>query len=107
MVFKGRKEKTVGGVKREGLMKNSQGKVVSKRASAHGKKMFRNVKSWLDSVMEARRALLLSGFVCINGRSLQGKALYVKSKALAASKAAGGAAASAADPMVGAPVPVA
>merc|ERR1712190_392858 len=83
LVFRGSREKTVGGLKRDGLMKNKRGKIVSKKASAAGKRSFRNVEYWVASVVEARKALHMSGFVAINGKSVQGKALYVKSKALA------------------------
>merc|ERR1719436_1553086 len=82
LVFKGKKEKTVGGLKSEPLMKSKRGKIVSKRASAHGKRMFRNVESWVSAFMEARKSLRTSGFVAINGKSVYGKALYVKTKAL-------------------------
>merc|ERR1719150_604752 len=51
------------------------------RASANGKMRFRRIEDWVESVMEARRALHVTGFVAINGKTLQGKALYVKSKA--------------------------
>merc|ERR1719384_1793204 len=82
LVLRGSKEKTAGGLTRDALMRNSRGKAVSKRASAHGKRSFRNIEPWVDSVMEARRALYMKGFVAINGKSLAGKALYIKSKAL-------------------------
>mmetsp|Transcript_117518 Transcript_117518/g.230567 ORF Transcript_117518/g.230567 Transcript_117518/m.230567 type:complete len:154 (-) Transcript_117518:180-641(-) len=94
MVLKGSREKTVGGLTQEALMKNKRGKVVSKRASANGKMRFKNIEGWLDSVMEARKALHVSGFVAINGKTLQGKALYVKSKALCLAKSGGQACAS-------------
>merc|ERR1719436_2403176 len=82
LVFKGRKEKTVGGLKQESLMKSKRGKIVSKRASAHGKRMFRNVESWVNALMEARTSLKTTGFVAVNGKSVYVKALYVKTKAL-------------------------
>merc|ERR1711934_826551 len=82
LVFRGAKEKTQGGLKADMLMKNKRGKVVSKRMSARGKRMFRNIEDWVESVMEAREALHVSGFCAINGKSLQGKALYVKARAL-------------------------
>merc|ERR1719391_180926 len=93
MVLRGSKEKTVGGLKADALMKNKRNKVVSKRASAHGKRQFKNIESWVTSVVEARAALHVSGFVAVNGKTLQGKALYVKAKALqtAAAAAPGGA----------------
>merc|ERR1719215_1906568 len=81
-VLHGKKEKTTGGLKIADLMKNKRGKVVSKRAAAHGKVAFRHIAPWTDSVMEARSVLHTKGFVAINGGTLHGKALYVKAKAL-------------------------
>merc|ERR1719412_2741369 len=87
IVFRGSKKKTTGGLKRDALMKNKRGKVVSKRASAQGKVAFRRIGAWVESVKQARRALHVSGFVAINGKTGQGKALYMKSKALWLSRA--------------------
>mmetsp|Transcript_30856 Transcript_30856/g.46550 ORF Transcript_30856/g.46550 Transcript_30856/m.46550 type:complete len:160 (+) Transcript_30856:2-481(+) len=87
-VLKGRKVKTVGGLKKEALMKNKRGKVVSKRQNVHGNHAYKNVRGWVDSVMSARRSLGLEGFVAINGKNAQGKALYVKAKALWAAASA-------------------
>jgi hypothetical protein len=77
LVLRGRFEKTRGGIRAEGLMKNKRGKVVSKRASAA---WARRNKDWVDACMTARGALNLSGFVAINGKSVQGKALYLRAK---------------------------
>merc|ERR1712087_35200 len=55
---------------------------VSKRASAHGKRMYKNVEDWTEAFMEARSNLRTNGFVAINGKSVFGKALYVKTKAI-------------------------
>merc|ERR1719409_1353443 len=82
VVFRGTKEKTKSGLTREMLMKNKRGKVVSKRANAAGKRKFHQIKGWMEAFMKARSSLNLKGFVAINGRSLVGKALYVKTKAL-------------------------
>mmetsp|Transcript_77923 Transcript_77923/g.158319 ORF Transcript_77923/g.158319 Transcript_77923/m.158319 type:complete len:126 (-) Transcript_77923:140-517(-) len=82
LVLRGSKEKTVGGLTRDALTKNKRGKIVSKRAAANGKRRYQNIAAWVDSVVEARKALQMQGFVAINGRSVQGKALYVKSKSL-------------------------
>merc|ERR1712217_644736 len=82
MVFKGRKEKTSGGLKKDSLMRNKRGKIVSKRASANGKIRFRKIEAWLDAVMDARAALHTKGFVAINGKSLHGQALYAKATTL-------------------------
>merc|ERR1719350_60052 len=82
MVFRGNKEKTSSGLKNDALMRSKRGKIVSKRKSANGRRRYVNIEGWTDSLMEARKALHISGFVAVNGKSLQGKALYVKSKAL-------------------------
>merc|ERR1719240_1561896 len=71
------------------LMKNKRGKIVSKRASAAGKRRFHQIKDWVDALMKARSSLNLKGFVAINGQSLVGKALYVKTKALRGASSAG------------------
>merc|ERR1719238_1677681 len=82
LVFRGSKLKTSGGLKQETLMRNKRGKVVSKRQSAQGKRAYARIEDWTESFMAARKALQLSGFVAINGRTLQGKALYIKTKTL-------------------------
>merc|ERR1712129_330447 len=89
IVLRGSKEKTVGGLTKTLLMKNKRGKVVSKRSNASGKRAYRNIQDWVSSVVAARKSLQVSGFVAINGKSLQGKALYVKSKSLRAARCAG------------------
>merc|ERR1711972_999506 len=81
LVFRGLKEKTVGGLTSSMLMKNKRGKIVSKRANASGKRSFKNIEGWVDACMAARKDLKMSGFVAVNGKSVQGKALYVKAKA--------------------------
>mmetsp|Transcript_39103 Transcript_39103/g.120659 ORF Transcript_39103/g.120659 Transcript_39103/m.120659 type:complete len:131 (-) Transcript_39103:120-512(-) len=82
LVLRGTKEKTVGGLKQDALMRNKRGKIVSKRASAAGKRRYRQIEDWTEAVMEARQALHAKGFVAINGKTLHGKALYVKAKAI-------------------------
>mmetsp|Transcript_71963 Transcript_71963/g.114085 ORF Transcript_71963/g.114085 Transcript_71963/m.114085 type:complete len:130 (+) Transcript_71963:80-469(+) len=89
VVLRGKKDKTVGGLTRENLMRNKRGKVVSKKSSAFGKRAYKNIQDWVSSVVAARKALQVTGFVAINGKSLQGKALYVKSKALRESRRTG------------------
>merc|ERR1719409_758956 len=84
VVLRGSKEKTVGGLRREALTKNRRGKVVSKRASANGKRRYAQIADWVEAHMAARAALHVTGFVAINGKTLQGKALYAKAKALRA-----------------------
>merc|ERR1711943_98915 len=73
LVFRGSKEKTVGGMTASSLTKNKHGKVVSKKKSAFGKKSL-----WIAAVTKARKALGLKGFVAIK----KGSALYKKAKEL-------------------------
>merc|ERR1711897_101366 len=85
-VFSGRKQKTSGGLKKEGLTKNKTGKVVSKKMSASAKKHFASspLKAWANAVKAARKALGVSGFVAIGGKSAAGKALHAKAKSILA-----------------------
>merc|ERR1719264_1179881 len=83
-VFSGRKVKTQTGLTKASLIKNKDGKIVSKARSANAKKNFNSsgAKPWCDAVKAARKALNLTGFVAIGGKSATGKALYAKAKAL-------------------------
>merc|ERR1719160_1460551 len=81
-VFKGAKEKTVGGLTKDSLMRNKRGKIVSKKQNAQGKRAFKNVETWVEALMQAREMLRVDGFHAVNGKTLQGKALYYKTKAL-------------------------
>merc|ERR1739847_29358 len=71
MVFRGSKAKTVGGLTATSLTKNKYGKIVSKKASAKGKK-----NAWMIAVQKARKALKIKGFVAIK----KGSELYKKAK---------------------------
>merc|ERR1712098_346114 len=71
LVFRGSKVKTIGGLKKESLMKNKRGKIVSKRASAHGKHAYKQIEGWTEAHMAARRAMGVSGWVSLNGKTLQ------------------------------------
>uniref|UniRef100_A0A7S4SLE4 Uncharacterized protein n=1 Tax=Alexandrium monilatum TaxID=311494 RepID=A0A7S4SLE4_9DINO len=82
LVLRGSKEKTKSGLTRDGLMRNKRGKVVSKRASAHGHQIYKNIAGWIEAVREARQVLHTQGFVAINGKTLHGKALYLKAKSI-------------------------
>merc|ERR1719460_2209469 len=73
LVFRGTKEKTVGGMTASSLIKNKHGRVVSKKQSMKGKKSL-----WIAAVTKARKALGLKGFVAIK----KGSALYKKAKEL-------------------------
>merc|ERR1711976_1110069 len=66
------------------LIKNKNGRIVSKAQSTRAKRNWANsgLKKWADAVKAARKALNLTGFVAIGGKSATGKALYAKAKAL-------------------------
>merc|ERR1712224_836833 len=80
VVFRGNKEKTYTGLTKGDLMKNSYGKIVSKKASAAAKKRYAKsgLKGWTVAVQKARKTLGLKGFVAIK----KGSALYNKAKEL-------------------------
>merc|ERR1712108_77492 len=80
----GAQAKTTSGLTKDGLTKNKNGKVVSKKMSAQSKKRYANspIKAWANAVKAARKALGVSGFVAIGGKSAAGKALYSKAKSL-------------------------
>merc|ERR1712226_1503441 len=83
-VFTGRREKTAGGLTKAGLVKNKDGKVVAKKASANAKKAYATsgLKAWADATKAARKALGLTGFIPMGGKTAAGKALYAKAKSL-------------------------
>merc|ERR1719353_1982333 len=76
-VLSGRKEKTSGGLRREDLTKNGNGRVVSRKMSARGKRAWAGskLKMWNDAVKKARKVLGLKGFVAVGGKTVAGKAL--------------------------------
>merc|ERR1719456_1520454 len=77
VVFRGNKEKTLSGLKQTDLIKNKRGKIVSKKASAHAKKVrYANIKGWITAVVKARKALGITGFCAVK----KGTPLYKKAK---------------------------
>merc|ERR1740123_1058311 len=84
VVFRGGNEKTNSGLTKEKLMKNKSGRIVSKAASARGKKAWATspLKKWIDAVKQARKQLNIVGFCAVNGKTAQGKALYAKVKSI-------------------------
>merc|ERR550534_2832203 len=78
-VFRGRKAKTSGGLKKQDLIKSKSGKVVSKKMSDRAKLAFKNgLAKWNAACQKARKDLKLKGFVPIGGKTSQGKALLSK-----------------------------
>merc|ERR1719498_257398 len=65
-VLKGSKLKTKGGMKAADLMKNKNGRVVSKKKHAMGKAAYeRNLKAWVIACTKARSELGKKVFVAI------------------------------------------
>merc|ERR1719507_2768455 len=72
-VFKGKKEKTVGGLTKATLTKSKSGKIVSKAASARSKKAFAQspLKKWCDALKQARKQMGIKGFCPVGGKTAQ------------------------------------
>merc|ERR1712165_378157 len=82
-VFRGRKEKTTGGLTKATLIKNKEGKIVSKAASLRAKKnMSPAFKAFADACKKARKDLGIKGFCPVGGKTAQGKALHAKVKSI-------------------------
>jgi hypothetical protein len=82
-VFSGRKVSTRGGLKKADLTRSKSGKVVSKKQSARGKKVFaKYLQGWNKAVMTARKQLGVKGFCAVGGKSSKGQALLKKARSL-------------------------
>merc|ERR1719425_62337 len=81
-VFRGRKAKTSGGLKKSDLIKSKSGKVVSKKKSDRAKVAFKKngLAKWNAACQKARKDLKIKGFVAIGGKTSQGKALMFKAR---------------------------
>ena len=79
--FHGHKTKTVSGLTKADQFKNKRGRIVSRKQSFGAKKRFSSTLGpWTSAVTKARKALSLKGFVAVNGKTAQGRALYAKAK---------------------------
>ena len=72
-VFAGKLEHTKGGLTKTGLVKNKNGRIVSKTKSLRAKK-----SPWIAAVKAARSALKIKGFAAVK----KGTPLYAKAKEL-------------------------
>merc|ERR1711973_1042282 len=83
VVFKGTKVKTATGLKKEDLV-NKSGKIVSKKQSARGKKIYHSngIAEFVQAVQAARKALGFDRFVPIGGNTAKGQALLKKARSL-------------------------
>ena len=75
-VFNGTFAKTYTGLKKTDLMKNKNGRIVSKKSNAAGKKAYANIKGWTAAVTKARKFLGVKGFLAVK----KGTPLYKKAK---------------------------
>merc|ERR1711862_854167 len=87
-VFKGKKEKTVGGLKKSDLVKSKSGKIVSKKASlrSNSSKNGKKIAKWGVSVKAARRSLGIKGFCPVGGKTAKGQQLLKAVRSLYRSK---------------------
>lgn len=77
-VFAGKKQRTKTGLKKADLKKNKDGKIVTKKKSALGKKQFKNVAKWIGACKQARDQLGITGFAAVK----KGTPLYNLAKEL-------------------------
>ena len=56
-VFRGTRQKSMSGFTKDMLMKNKNGKIVTKKQHAAGKRAFKNIRGWTAAVSKARKAL--------------------------------------------------
>merc|ERR1719348_1605796 len=83
-VFRGSKVTTSGGLKKSDLMKNKDGRVVSKKAFAAGKRLYKKngIDKWIKAVQQAKKSLGIKGFQVIGGKTSKGQALLKKARSL-------------------------
>merc|ERR1719495_2274116 len=77
-VFRGTKTKTKGGLVKKDLMKNKNGKIISRKRHKAGKKIFKKVglQKWSNALTEARKNLGITGFYACK----KGTALYIAAR---------------------------
>merc|ERR1712156_955781 len=81
-VFSGTRDRTAGGLKKEHLQKNKRGKVVSRKAHAHGKRIYKKgLHRWTKAFMQARKNLGVEGFKpCKKGTKLYSETMKLYKK---------------------------
>ena len=75
-VWNGSRQKTKSGLTKDSYMKNKNGKIVTKKSHAAGKRAFKNIRGWTQAVSKARKALGITGFCAVK----KGTALYKKAR---------------------------
>jgi len=75
-VWRGKCDKTTGGLKKKDLMKNAtSGRIISKKRSVKSKN-----NPWIKAVSKARKFYNITGFAVIGGRTQQGQNLLSKAR---------------------------
>ena len=75
-VWNGSRQKTNSGLTKGDYMLNKNGKLVSKKQHAHGRRAFKNIRGWTAAVSKARKALGITGFCAVK----KGTPLYIKAR---------------------------
>ena len=75
-VWNGSRQKSRGGLSKSDLTTNRNGRLVSKKASAQGKRAYKNIRGWTQAVSKARKALGITGFCAVK----KGTPLYKKAR---------------------------
>ena len=75
-VWNGSRHHTNSGHAKSHLMKNKNGKVVTKKSHAAGRRAYKNIRGWTQAVSKARKALGITGFCAVK----KGTALYNKAR---------------------------
>ena len=75
-VWNGSRQKSRGGLQKSDLTTNKNGRLVSKKASANGKRAYKNIRGWTQAVSKARKALGITGFCAVK----KGTPLYKKAR---------------------------
>ena len=75
-VWNGSRQKNKSGLTKSDFMLNKNGRLVSKKQHAHGRRAFKNIRGWTAAVSKARKALGITGFCAVK----KGTALYTKAR---------------------------
>ena len=75
-VWSGSRHHTNSGHNKAHLMKNRNGKVVTKKSHAAGRRAYKNIRGWTQAVSKARKALGITGFCAVK----KGTPLYKKAR---------------------------
>ena len=75
-VWNGSRQKNKSGLTKSDFMLNKNGRLVSKKKHAAGRRSYKNIRGWTQAVSKARKALGITGFCAVK----KGTALYKKAR---------------------------